>query len=59
MLLQKYISKARELKAAKIILFSNSNLQVAIHLYQKYGFIHTAVTGAPFKTADIKMELSL
>jgi len=59
MLLQTCISKAKEMKASKIVLFSNSNLQAAIHLYGKYGFKHTAVTDAPFKTADIKMELLL
>ena len=40
MLLEKCISKAKELNASKIILFSNSNLQTAIHLYEKFGFKH-------------------
>jgi putative acetyltransferase len=58
-LLQKCIDEAEELGAKKITLFSNSQLQTAISLYKKYGFEHVPVTGAPFLTADIKMELSL
>jgi N-acetylglutamate synthase-like GNAT family acetyltransferase len=59
MLLQKCIAKAKEINASKLILFSNSNLQTAIHLYEKFGFKHVEVIDAPFKTADIKMELYL
>jgi putative acetyltransferase len=59
MLLEKCIAKAKERKASKLILFSNSNLQTAIRLYEKFGFKHTEVTDAPFETADIKMELFL
>jgi putative acetyltransferase len=59
MLLEKCISKAKELHASKLILFSNSNLQTAIRLYEKFGFKHVDATDAPFKTADVKMELDL
>ena len=59
MLLEKCIVTAKEMKAAKIILFSNSNLQTAIRLYERFGFKHMEVVDAPFETADIKMELSL
>ena len=59
MLLEKCIAKAKEVKASKIILFSNSNLQTAIRLYEKFGFKHVEVIDAPFETADIKMELYL
>ena len=59
MLLEKCIAKAKEMNASKIILFSNSNLQTAIRLYERFGFKHTEVVNAPFETADIKMELSL
>ncbi len=59
MLLKKCIAKAKEVKASKMILFSNSNLQTAISLYEKFDFKHVEVTEAPFKTADIKMELDL
>ncbi len=59
MLLEKCIAKAKELKASRIILFSNSNLQTAISLYERFGFKHMEVIDAPFETADIKMELAL
>lgn len=58
-LLEKCLDEAKRLKAAKIFLFSNSQLQTALRLYEKYGFCHIAVTDAPFLTADVKMELSL
>jgi putative acetyltransferase len=59
MLLEKCIAKAKEVRAEKLILFSNSHLQTAINLYKKFGFQHVAVVDAPFETADIKMELKL
>jgi putative acetyltransferase len=59
LLIEKCIDAAKERKAKKVILFSNSQLQTAISLYKKYGFKHVDVTDAPFLTADIKMELSL
>ncbi len=59
MLLEKCIAKAKEVKASKLILFSNSNLQTAIRLYEKFGFKYVEVVDAPFETADIKMQLNL
>lgn len=59
LLIEKCITKAKELKAEKLLLFSNSQLKPAIALYEKYGFKHVEVKDAPFLTADIKMELSL
>jgi N-acetylglutamate synthase-like GNAT family acetyltransferase len=59
LLLEKCLDKARELKARKIILFSNSQLQAALKLYSKYGFKHVEVTDSPFVTADVRMELEL
>jgi GNAT superfamily N-acetyltransferase len=58
-LMEYCLDKARELKAQKIILFSNSQLKTAIALYEKYGFRHVPVDDSPFVTADVKMELSL
>jgi N-acetylglutamate synthase-like GNAT family acetyltransferase len=59
MLIEKCLDKARELKAKKIFLYSNSQLQTAISLYKKYGFVHVDASNSPLVTADIKMELSL
>lgn len=59
LLIEKCLSKANELNAQKIILFSNSQLKTAIALYEKYGFRHVPVEDSPFLTADVKMELVL
>jgi ribosomal protein S18 acetylase RimI-like enzyme len=59
MLLQHCLAKAKEMNVAKIILYSNSKLQTAIRMYEKFGFKHVDVINAPFETADIKMELVL
>lgn len=59
MLLQHCLAKVKETNASKIILYSNSKLQTAIRMYEKFGFKHVDVINAPFETADIKMELVL
>jgi ribosomal protein S18 acetylase RimI-like enzyme len=57
LLLERCFEKAKELKASKIILFSNHQLKAALGLYEKYGFQYVPVKDSPFLTADIKMEL--
>ena len=59
MLMDKCLNRARELKAKKIFLYSNSQLITAIGLYKKYGFVHVDASNSPLVTADVKMELSL
>ena len=51
------IVKAKELKITKIILYSNTKLKPAIHLYKKYGFIEVPIINSIYKRSDIKMEL--
>ena len=58
-LLEHCLAEAKMRGGVKIFLFSNSQLQTAIKMYEKYGFNHIAVTGTPLLTADVKMELSL
>jgi putative acetyltransferase len=58
-LMDKCMETARAWKAKKISLFSNSQLQRAIKIYEKYGFRHAPVVDAPMKTADVRMELTL
>lgn len=58
-LIEKCLSRARELHAKKITLFSNHQLQAALKLYEKFGFVQVDVTDSPFVTADVKMELEL
>jgi len=59
LLIEKCITKAKELGAKKITLFSNHQLQTALNLYKKFGFEHVEVTDSPFATADVKIELLL
>lgn len=59
LLIETCLSKAKEIGAEKLILFSNHQLETALKLYEKYGFRHVEVTVAPFETADVKMELIL
>jgi putative acetyltransferase len=59
LLIEKCLDAAKQVGAERVTLFSNHQLQTAIHLYEKYGFRHVTVTDAPYETADIKMELIL
>lgn len=52
------IRKAKEVKAEKIILYSNTKLAPAIALYKKLGFNEVELD-ASYKRSDIKMELVL
>ena len=57
LLLETCLQKVKELGGEKLFLFSNHQLQTALKLYTKYGFKNVEVTGSPFVTADVKMEL--
>ena len=59
LLLQHCLTVAKQLHARQILLYSNSKLQAAIKMYEKFGFKHIPVVDSPFVTADIKMQLSL
>lgn len=56
-LLEFCIEKAKELKAHKLTLYSNTILLPAIHLYKKYGFVQVPLEHSEFKRSNIKMEL--
>ena len=56
-LLERCLEAAKELKAKKLFLFSNSQLTAALNLYKQYGFYALDATNSPFETADVKMEL--
>ena len=51
--------KAKALGADTVILYSNSILKPAIHLYEKLGFKHVPVDNAEYKRSDVKMEISV
>jgi GNAT superfamily N-acetyltransferase len=52
------IQRARQKRARKIILYSNTVLEAAIQLYLKLGFKEVPLDG-PYKRSNIKMELIL
>lgn len=59
-LLQYCIDHAKELGEAKLLLYSNTILENAIHIYRKYGFQEIEVEpNSPYKRSNIKMELNL
>lgn len=43
----------------KLILYSNTILQPAIHLYKKYGFVEIELEQGLYERANIKMQLDL
>ena len=51
------LEEAKRLKMSKIILYSNTTLQPAIHLYRKYGFKEIPLGNSEYKRSDIKMEI--
>jgi GNAT superfamily N-acetyltransferase len=59
LLLEKCLQTARSRNAKKISLYSNSQLNTALKLYEKYGFYHVSAENSPFVTADVRMELDL
>ena len=52
-------TKAKELGAHKVILYSNSQLTPAIRLYEKLGFKHLPVGIGEYKRSDVKMEIEV
>lgn len=58
-LLEYCIGFAKKQSVEKLILYSNTKLQSAIHLYQKYGFREILLEPGLYERADIKMEKQL
>ena len=54
------IEFARQAGAQKLILLTNSRLEPALHLYEKYGFKRVPIKSAQeYSRADVEMELLL
>jgi ribosomal protein S18 acetylase RimI-like enzyme len=51
--------KAKELGAAKVILYSNKRNAGAVKLYEKIGFRHVEVENGVYKRANVKMEIAI
>ena len=56
LLLEHCIDVGRQQGFQKIILYSNTILTNAIHLYRKYGFVETELEDGLYDRANIKME---
>src|SRR5215831_7783825 len=59
LLMDKCMETARLWNVKKLTLWSNSQLQVAISLYEKYGFHHVKPENSPYVTANVRMELDM
>jgi ribosomal protein S18 acetylase RimI-like enzyme len=51
--------RAKELGAAKLILYSNTKNVAAIKLYEKIGFRHVKVEPGVYKRANVKMVIDI
>jgi mannose-6-phosphate isomerase-like protein (cupin superfamily)/GNAT superfamily N-acetyltransferase len=47
---------AKQLLIQRLILYSNTNLATAIHLYKSFGFVEVALEPGLYERANIKME---
>ena len=52
------INEVKNLHATKLILYSNTKLQPAIHLYRKYGFKEIPLGNSEYQRSNIKMEIN-
>jgi ribosomal protein S18 acetylase RimI-like enzyme len=55
-LIEHCIKIAEQMGVARLVLYSNTKLKPAIHLYEKYRFIEVALEPGHYGRADIKME---
>ena len=53
------VSESEKMNLDRIVLYSNTILESAIHLYKKYGFTEVEMDKPHYKRANIKMELNL
>jgi ribosomal protein S18 acetylase RimI-like enzyme len=59
LLMEACIEFAKNKKAEKIFLVSNTKLSPAINLYKKFNFIETQLAPTDYDRANIQMELTL
>lgn len=58
-LLEHCLKIAKENQIRKLVLYSNTQLASAIHLYHKYGFVEVELEQGLYERANIKMEKKL
>ncbi len=56
-LMEHCILVAKQMGAQKLILYSNTKLEIAIKLYRKYNFVEVPLAHSNYKRSNIKMEL--
>lgn len=59
LLVERCLEEARRMGASRVILYTNSSLLPAIHLYTRFGFKHVVVFESGYERADVMMELFL
>jgi N-acetylglutamate synthase-like GNAT family acetyltransferase len=58
-LLEHCLNEAKQKQIKTLILYSNTILKSAIHLYRKYGFVEIELESGLYERANIKMEKHL
>lgn len=58
-LMEHCLNFAKQKQIKKLVLYSNTQLKPAIHLYEKYGFVETELEQGLYERANIKMEKEL
>lgn len=53
------LEKAKEMGARKVVLYSNTKLKPALHIYQKLGFTSVIPESGKYCRCDVKMEIEL
>jgi GNAT superfamily N-acetyltransferase len=53
------LRKAKEMGAKKVVLYSNTKLKAALHIYQKLGFSSVIPEEGKYCRCDVKMEIEL
>jgi ribosomal protein S18 acetylase RimI-like enzyme len=59
LLLEHCLDILKQKNIEKCILYSNTKLESAIHLYRKYGFVEVKLESGLYERANIKMEKSI
>uniref|UniRef100_UPI003137C2CF GNAT family N-acetyltransferase n=1 Tax=Fluviicola taffensis TaxID=191579 RepID=UPI003137C2CF len=55
-LLEHCLEFAKQKQIEKLILYSNTKLESAIHLYRKYGFVEIEMEQGVYERGNIKMK---
>ena len=60
LLMEACLAYARQIGSKKVVIISNTQLEPAIRLYRKHGFVQVPLTADPrYRRANIRLELEL